>query len=71
VEKMLPAVEEDEIIGEAEVLEMFKLTGTRKAHVAGCKITTGYLLKDKKFIIFRNKKPVYQGNPAKLVAHAL
>jgi len=59
---MLPPIEEEEILGEAEVLEMFKLTGTRKAYVAGCKITTGYLLKDKKFMIYRNDQPVCQGN---------
>ena len=68
---MLPPIEEEEILGEAEVLEMFKLTGSRKANVAGCKVTTGCLLKDKKFVIFRNNKPVCQGNPVKLVTHPL
>jgi len=62
VEKLLPAVEEEEILGEAEVLEMFKLTGARKAHVAGCKVTHGYLMKDKIFKIIRNGKIIFQGS---------
>jgi len=71
VEKMLPPIEAEEVLGEAEVLEMFKLTGARKANVAGCKITTGYLLKDKKFIVFRNNEPVCQGKLVKLVVHSM
>ena len=49
------------MLGEAEVLEMFKLTGSRKAHVAGCKVHHGYLMKDKIFKIIRNDKVIYQG----------
>ena len=58
----MPRVEEEEILGEAEVLDLFKLTGARKAYVAGCKIHHGYLMKDKIFKIIRHGQVVYQGN---------
>ena len=58
----MPRVEEEEILGEAEVIDLFKLTGARKAYVAGCKIHHGYLMKDKIFKIVRDGKVVYQGN---------
>ena len=58
----MPRVEEEEILGEAEVLDLFKLTGARKAYVAGCKIHHGYLMKDKIFKIIRDGQVVYQGN---------
>lgn len=43
------------------MLEMFKLTGARKAYVAGCKVHHGYLMKDKIFKIIRDGKIIYQG----------
>lgn len=65
MEKLLPGVEEEEMLGEAEVLEMFKLTGARKAYVAGCKVHHGYLMKDKIFKIIRNDKVIFQGSEPK------
>lgn len=41
---------------------MFKLTGARKAYVAGCKVHHGYLMKDKIFRIIRNGSVIFQGS---------
>ena len=65
MEKLLPSVEEEEMLGEAEVLDLFKLTGAKKAYVAGCKVHHGYLMKDKIFKIIRNNKVIFQGSEPK------
>ena len=33
----------EHVIGEAEVLKIFKLTGTRKSIAAGCRVKEGFL----------------------------
>ena len=36
LESLLPWVEEEEVVGEAVVLKVFKLTGAKAADVGGC-----------------------------------
>ena len=41
---------------------MFKLTGSRKATVAGCRVMTGTLIRGKTlYKLLRNKKTVFEG----------
>ena len=61
LEGMLPPDEEEEVVGEAVVLDTFKLTGHRKASVAGCRVKRGTLERNCRFRIIRNKEPLFEG----------
>ena len=61
LEEMLPPDEEEEVVGEAVVLDTFKLTGHRKASVAGCRVKRGTLERNCRFRILRNKEPLFEG----------
>ena len=44
---------DESIIGEAEVLKVFKLTGSRKSVVAGCHVKDGFLDNSDKTYIWK------------------
>jgi len=55
---------EEQIIGEAEVLKVFKLTGSRKNIAAGCRVKDGFLDNsnpDYKWRVVRGHEVVYEG----------
>lgn len=54
----------EHIIGEAEVLKIFKLTGTRKSIAAGCRVKEGFLDNSSpgySWKVIRDHEVVYQG----------
>ena len=58
----MPPLHEESVNGEAAVLKVFKLTGSRKATVAGCRVMTGTLLRGKTlYKILRNKNTIFEG----------
>ena len=55
---------EEHIIGEAEVLKVFKLTGSRKNVAAGCRVKEGFLDNsnaDHVWKVIRDHQPVHEG----------
>ena len=58
---LLPPVHEKSITGEAAVLKVFKLTGSRKATVAGCRVKTGSLARKELYQIIRNDDVIFEG----------
>jgi translation initiation factor IF-2 len=61
LEEMLPSEEEEEMVGEAVVLDTFRLTGARRAAVAGCRVKKGVLERNCSFRIVRDGKSVFSG----------
>lgn len=57
----LPPMEEETAIGEAAVLQVFHLTGSRKAVVAGCRVKKGSLSRDNLYRVIRNNEVLYEG----------
>ncbi|PVD25850.1 hypothetical protein C0Q70_13514 [Pomacea canaliculata] len=58
----LPILEEEDVIGEAKVLQVFHVTeGRNKISVAGCRCTKGILNKKKNFKVLRMDEVIYQG----------
>ena len=57
----LPLIREDTPVGEATVLQVFHLTGKRKALVAGCRVKQGQLRKNETYRIHRNKDVIFEG----------
>ena len=59
----LPEIPLETIVGEATILQVFQLTGQRKAVVAGCRVKKGTLTVDKDMIwrVFRNEEMIHQG----------
>ncbi len=60
---MLPKIIEDEIIGEAVVLQVFQLRGSKKnrAVIGGCRVKKGKLIKDSLYQIWREDTLVFEG----------
>ena len=57
----LPPIQEEALTGEATVLKVFHLTGTRRAVVAGCRVKKGSLVRDDLYRVFRNDELIYEG----------
>ena len=58
----MPPLHEESVNGEAAVLKVFKLTGSRKATAAGCRVMTGTLVRGKTlYKILRNKSTIFEG----------
>ncbi|KAK6183487.1 hypothetical protein SNE40_010962 [Patella caerulea] len=59
----LPVIEEQATIGEAKVLQLFKLNKKKKEIiVAGCRCTKGLLHRKKNFKVIRDEEVVYEGS---------
>ena len=56
---MLAPEWEEEIVGEAEVLKVFKLTGAKSAAVGGCRVKQGKLTRNSTFRIVRGDEVYY------------
>ena len=61
LEQQLPNVDEEEIIGEAIVLKVFKLRGNKSAAIGGCRVKKGQLIRDAIFQIWRDEDKVHEG----------
>lgn len=62
INEKLPSLPEDEIVGEANVLQLFKVTEHKKeVPVLGCRCTKGILKKNLKFRIVRQGEVVHEG----------
>ena len=57
------------MLGRAEVLQTFTLTGTRKALVAGCAVKSGNIVKGAKCRVFRGDEMLYDGQLETLMHH--
>lgn len=57
----LPPIQEETVNGEAAVLKVFHLTGTRRAVVAGCRVKRGSLIRDSFYRVTRNDEVLYEG----------
>ncbi|RMX55959.1 hypothetical protein pdam_00021028 [Pocillopora damicornis] len=64
--KRITPIHEESVTGEAAVLKVFKLTGRRKATVAGCQVKTGTLDRKSLYRITRNNEVVYEGRLASM-----
>lgn len=65
ISRKMPPLHEESVNGEAAVLKVFKLTGSRKATVAGCRVMTGTLVRGKtSYKILRNKNTIFEGKLA-------
>ncbi|XP_017478138.1 PREDICTED: translation initiation factor IF-2, mitochondrial [Rhagoletis zephyria] len=59
----LPAIEVDEIVGEANVLQQFFINeGRKEVPVAGCRCVKGVLKKAQKFRLVRDGETIYEGH---------
>ncbi|KAL3873915.1 hypothetical protein ACJMK2_036992 [Sinanodonta woodiana] len=68
--KKLPSLEVPEIVGQAKVLQAFKVTDGKKViPVAGCRCTKGLLNKKLVFNIVRDGKVIHSGKLASLKHH--
>ncbi len=54
LERQLPPVWEEEVVGEAVILKVFKLTGARRASVGGCRVKQGKLVRNAHYRIVRD-----------------
>lgn len=62
ISKKLAPIEVEEILGEANVLQMFSITeGRKEIPVAGCRCIKGVLKKNSKFRLIRNDEILYDG----------
>lgn len=57
----LPPIREETVLGEAAVLQVFHLTGSRKAVAAGCRVKKGSLAGDSLYRVIRNGEVLYEG----------
>lgn len=65
--KRLPPLKEENIIGEANVLQKFVITEkNRKQPVAGCRCTKGQLFRNKRFKLMRDGEVILDGELASL-----
>lgn len=58
----LPLLREDIPVGEATVLQVFHLSGKRKASVAGCRVKQGQLRRKETYRMYRNNQVIFEGN---------
>ncbi|XP_075223031.1 mitochondrial translation initiation factor 2 isoform X2 [Lycorma delicatula] len=70
INKKLPLIDEEEIIGEADILKQFVVSERKKKlPVAGCKCVRGYLKKSALFKVIRNNDVIYEGRLHSLRYH--
>ncbi|XP_053613225.1 translation initiation factor IF-2, mitochondrial [Plodia interpunctella] len=63
----IPKRQEEEIIGEANVLQQFVVTeGKKKVPVAGCRCTKGNLARNSLYKVVRNKQVAFEGKLASM-----
>jgi translation initiation factor IF-2 len=63
ISQRLPPKAEEELLGEASVLALFKVTeGKKKVEVAGSRCTKGLLKRDASFRIKRDEDYIFEGN---------
>ena len=67
----LSPIHEETVTGEAAVLKVFKLTGRRKASVAGCQVKTGSLDRKSLYRVTRNNNVLFEGEFLILHVHVL
>lgn len=58
---MLPPLTEEVTVGEGVVGQIFKLTGAKKATVAGCSVRSGQLQRKARYQVLRGRKVVHDG----------
>lgn len=60
----MPPVQEEELLGEANVLQPFEVSdGKRKVPVAGARCVRGVLARDALYRLVRDGEVVYEGDP--------
>ncbi|KAF2347997.1 Translation initiation factor IF- 2 domain 3, partial [Trinorchestia longiramus] len=61
--KQMPTLPQEEVLGEAEVLEQFMASdgGRKKTPVAGCRCVKGTLKKDANFRLYRENELIHEG----------
>ena len=69
IDDLSPAQLVEVMLGRAEVLQTFTLTGTRKALVAGCAVKSGNIVKGGKCRVFRGDEMLYDGQLETLMHH--
>lgn len=68
--KRLPLREEQEIMGEATVMDSFNVSFKKKPmRIAGCRVTSGVLQRKHKFRIIREEEEIYNGPIVSLKHH--
>ncbi|XP_063985976.1 translation initiation factor IF-2, mitochondrial [Diachasmimorpha longicaudata] len=67
IEKKLPPVTKEEIVGKANVLQQFEINEKRKpVNVAGCRCTDGMLKKKGLYRVIRENETIYEGKLASM-----
>ena len=61
LEHQIPNEIEDEIVGEAIVQRVFKMSGTKKAVVGGCRVKKGQLAKEAIYQLKRGEEIIHEG----------
>ncbi len=56
LQSQLPPVWVEEVVGEAVILKVFKLTGARRASVGGCRVKQGKLIRNALYRILRDEE---------------
>ena len=59
--------QEEVVVGEAEVLKVFYLTGARKASVGGCRVLKGQLVRDGIYRVWREDQVIHYGKLMKMM----
>ena len=54
LQSRLPPILEEEIVGEAVIIKVFRLTGTRRASVGGCRVKQGRLVRNAQYRLVRD-----------------
>ena len=67
----LPAVDEEKVVGMAEIIDVITLNGKRRQtfDVAGCKVVSGKLRRGAMFQILRGDKVIHVSKGAKSLQH--
>ncbi|XP_060805283.1 translation initiation factor IF-2, mitochondrial [Amyelois transitella] len=67
ISRRIPKRQEEEIVGEANVLQQFMVTeGKKKVPVAGCRCTKGNLSRNSLYKVIRNQEVVFEGKLASM-----
>lgn len=62
ISRNIPVKQEEEIVGEADVLQNFEINEKKKkVPVAGCRCETGILKKEHRFKLIRNDEVIFDG----------
>lgn len=69
IESILPLIDVEEVLGEANVLQQFLINeGKKKVPVAGCRCTKGVLKKNALYRLIRDNKVIHEG-PVESMRH--